>query len=207
MARIHDHPLIRHKLARLRDKDTPPPEFRALVRQLATLVGIEATRDLPTLPARVVTPLVETNAERLAGGVGLVPILRAGLGMAEGLLDLIPEAEVWHVGVFRDEATLRPSEYYNRIPERSRMTTALVLDPMLATGGSAIHVCGLLRRAGVARIKLLSLIAAPEGVSAMERADAAIEIHAAALDERLNESGYIVPGLGDAGDRQFDTYW
>lgn len=199
------HPVLQHQLARLRDETTPPPEFRRLVRSLSLLLAHEATADLPMVPGEVATPLGRAPARRLADVVGIVPILRAGLGMADGLLELIPEAEVWHIGLFRDESTLRPTEYYNKFPARPRVTVALLVDPMLATGGSAVRACEILRAAGVARLKLISLIAAPEGIACVERAMPDVSIHVGAVDERLTEVGFIYPGLGDAGDRQFAT--
>jgi uracil phosphoribosyltransferase len=189
----------------LRAADTPPPSFRLLVRTLAILIGAEATVDLPTLPKTVRTPLGDAPGLDLDGTVAIVPILRAGLGMADGLLDLIPEAQVWHIGLFRDEATLQPTEYYNKLPTHSQARVALVVDPMLATGGSAIRACEILRNAGIPTIKFLCLIAAPEGISRLADAMPEVPIHAGVIDDRLTEIGFIYPGLGDAGDRQFAT--
>lgn len=200
-----EHPLIQARVAGLRDVATPPPEFRRLVRNLACLLAYEATADLATTSSQVRTPLGSAPARVLSDVIAIVPILRAGLGMAEGVLDLLPEAVVWHIGLYRDEATLEPTTYYNRLPSQCDATVALVVDPMLATGGSAVRACELLRRAGVPRIKLLSLIAAPEGIEHMTRAMPDVPIHVGAIDERLNEVGFIYPGLGDAGDRQFRT--
>lgn len=199
------HPLVQHKLASLRDTSTGAAEFRRLVRSLASLIAQEATADLPTIERPVTTPMGKTQGRVLADDVAIVPILRAGLGMAEGVLGLIPEAQVWHIGLFRDEATLKPMEYYNKLPAACDATIALVVDPMLATGGSAIHACQILREAGIPRIKLLALIAAPEGIAAFSKVLPDVPIHVGAVDERLNEIGFIVPGLGDAGDRQFAT--
>jgi len=199
------HPLVLTKLAALRATRTGPAEFRALVRGLATRLAAEATADLATVPAEVRTPMGPSPGHALADAVGIVPILRAGLGMADGVLDLIPGAEVWHLGLFRDEATLRPTEYYNKLPARCRVSLAMVVDPMLATGGSALRACEVVRAWGVPRIKLLSLIAAPEGIARVTAAFPEVPIHVGAVDERLNEVGFIVPGLGDAGDRQFAT--
>jgi uracil phosphoribosyltransferase len=199
------HPVVHQKLAALRDVTTRPPEFRSLVRTLAVLLAHEATADLPTRESVVTTPLGPSSCRVLTDLVGIVPVLRAGLGMAEGILELIPEAEVWHIGLFRDETTLRPTEYYNKFPARPRITVALVVDPMLATGGSAVRACEILKAAGVPRLKLLSLIAAPEGIRHMNEAMPDVPIHVGAVDERLNEVGFIYPGLGDAGDRQFAT--
>ncbi|MDE2509140.1 MAG: uracil phosphoribosyltransferase [Planctomycetota bacterium] len=199
------HPIVQMKVSALRDVATPPAEFRRLVRALATLIAAEATADLPTRAVRVQTPLAAAAGVALVDNVGVVPILRAGLGMAEGVLDLLPDAEVWHLGLFRDEHTLRPTEYYNKVPRPPRMSVALVVDPMLATGGSAIHACAVLRDAGVRRIKLLALLAAPEGIAKLSAAVPDVPIHVAAIDAHLNDVGFIVPGLGDAGDRQFNT--
>lgn len=202
---VSTHPIVQHKLARLRDVRTPPAEFRQLVRTLAMLLAQEATGDLLTEGGIVTTPLGQAPTRTLADVVGIVPILRAGLGMAEGILELIPDAEVWHIGLFRDESTLRPTEYYNKFPPRPRVTLALLVDPMLATGGSAVRACEIIKSAGVPRLKLLSLIAAPEGISLVNRAMPDVPINVGAVDERLNEVGFIYPGLGDAGDRQFGT--
>ena len=199
------HPVVHHKLAALRDVGTRPPEFRQLVRTLAALLAHEATADLPTREGLVTTPLGPAPCRLLTDLVGIVPVLRAGLGMAEGILELLPQAEVWHIGLFRDESTLRPTEYYNKFPAQPRITVALVVDPMLATGGSAVRTCEILKAAGVPRLKLLSLIAAPEGITHMNQAMPDVSIHVGAIDERLNEVGFIYPGLGDAGDRQFAT--
>ena len=199
------HPIVLQKLAALRDARTRPPEFRALVRSLALLLGQEATADLPTSDVTIQTPLGPSRCKALVDVVGIVPVLRAGLGMADGLIELLPEAEVWHIGLFRDEATLRPTEYYNKFPKRPRLTVGLVVDPMLATGGSAVRACEILKAAGVPRLKLLSLIAAPEGIARMRDAMPDVPIHVGVVDERLTEIGFIYPGLGDAGDRQFAT--
>ncbi|AGA25810.1 uracil phosphoribosyltransferase [Singulisphaera acidiphila] len=199
------HPIVLHLIANLRDARTRPPEFRRLVRTLAMLLAQEATLDLPTRPLEVPTPLGPSPAWNLADTIGIVPILRAGLGMAEGILDLIPDAQVWHVGVYRDEQTLQPMEYYKKLPANPKITIALVVDPMLATGGSAVHACTVLKAAGVTRMKLISLIAAPEGIAHMNEAMPDVPIHVGVVDDHLNEVGYIYPGLGDAGDRQFAT--
>ena len=202
---VSTHPLIRHKLARLRAVDTKPPEFRALVAAISRGLFFEATRDLRLAPVAVQTPLVPTTCHRLADRVGLVPVLRAGLGMAEAMLDALPEAAVWHLGLYRDHATLKPVTYYNKMPPKPDMDVALVLDPMLATGGSAIAAIDILKKAGTPRIVFAGLIAAPEGVAALQAAHPDVPVFLAALDSHLNEMGYIVPGLGDAGDRQFGT--
>jgi uracil phosphoribosyltransferase len=200
------HPLVQYKLTALRSTATGPAEFRSLVRGLSLLIGQEATADLTVRPAEVTTPLGPAQGHSLTDTIGIIPILRAGLGMADGLLDLIPEAQVWHLGMFRDEHTLRPTEYYNKLPTPCSLSLALVVDPMLATGGSAVRACEVLRQAGVPRIKLLALIAAPEGIERMSEVMPDVTIHVGAIDERLNAVGFIVPGLGDAGDRQFRTF-
>jgi uracil phosphoribosyltransferase len=191
------HPLVRHKLTLLRSRSTEPKKFREVVRELASL--------------RVETPLTDTMGAAMAEKVGLVPILRAGLGMVEGAWELLPQAEVWHLGLYRDERTLRPVEYYNKLPIAPRVDLVLLLDPMLATGGSAIAACDVLKRWGVKRIKFVGLVAAPEGIAALHEAHPDVAIHVAEVDERLTvegdafPAGFIWPGLGDAGDRQFGT--
>jgi uracil phosphoribosyltransferase len=199
------HPLVHHNLAALRLARTGAAEFRSLVRSLATMLACEATADLPMKTTQVQTPLGMAPGRVLADTVGIVPILRAGLGMAEGVLDLIPDAEVWHIGLYRDEQTLRPCEYYNKLPAHPRITVALLVDPMLATGGSAVRTCEVVRAAGVKRLKVVALIAAPEGISRMAEDMPDVPIYVGAVDERLTEVGFIYPGLGDAGDRQFGT--
>ena len=202
---VSDHPLVQEKVTRLRDERTPPPAFRQLVHEIALLVLYEATADLPLAQTEVRTPLAPYAGVRLKETVGLVPVLRAGIGMVEAALQLIPEAQVWHIGLFRDERTLRPIEYYNKLPSAVTAQVCLVLDPMLATGGSAVATIDILKKWGATRVKYVGLIAAPEGVAALTAAHPDVPIHVAHLDERLNEKGYIVPGLGDAGDRQFGT--
>lgn len=199
------HPLIAHKLSILRDKNTKPKKFRQLVKEIAGLLAYEATLDLATTPVQIETPLETTTAQELKEKIGLVPILRAGLGMVEGIWELMPSAEVWHIGLYRDEKTLRPVEYYNKLPLEPRVAVCLILDPMLATGGSATATAEVLKRWGVTKIKFVGLIAAPEGIKAMQAAHPDIDIYVAAIDDHLNERAYIVPGLGDAGDRQFGT--
>ena len=199
------HPLVAHKLATLRDKDTPPATFRRLVREVAALLAYEALADLLTKPVDVPTPLGPCPSRQLAETMAIVPILRAGLGMADGVLHLVPEAEVWHIGLYRDEATLQPMEYYNKLHGRCRVDLALVVDPMLATGGSAIHACRLVQGTGATRIKLVSLIAAPEGIARFQAVFPDVPVYVGAVDERLTKVGFIYPGLGDAGDRQFGT--
>jgi len=203
---VSQHPLVAHKLALLRDRRTEPKEFRELVRELTWLLGYEAMADLATRPQVVETPLGPITARCLEPRVGLIPILRAGLGMVGAMLELLPTAEVWHLGLYRDERTLRPVEYYNKLPDAATVQVCLVLDTMLATGGSAAATIDILKKWGAARIKQVSLIAAPEGVATLIRSHPDIDIHVAALDSHLNERGYIVPGLGDAGDRQFGTF-
>ncbi len=200
-----EHPLVRHKVSLLRNVVTEPKKFRELVRELAMLLCYEATRDLDLVEDTVSTPMGTARGSHLRTRIGLIPVLRAGLGMVEGVLEMIPTAQVWHIGLYRDERTLRPVEYYNKLPTEPTVQLSLVLDPMLATGGSAVATVDLLKRWGSERIKYLGLIAAPEGIERLSTAHPEVDIHIAAIDERLNEIGYIVPGLGDAGDRQFGT--
>ena len=202
---VSHHPLVQHKLALLRSAATPPPAFRCLVRELAQLLFFEASADLATAPATVRTPLADCPAQQLGERIALVPILRAGLGMAEAILDFIPDASVWHLGLYRDHHTLQPVTYYNKLPKQANAEVAFVVDPMLATGGSAVAALDILARWGLRRLKFLGLIAAPEGVRCLQAAHPDVSIHLAALDSHLNEHSYIVPGLGDAGDRQFAT--
>jgi len=202
---VSSHPAILHKLAVLRDVRTEPKKFREVVRELSWLLGYEALADVGVRPLTVRTPLEEMVGAELADRIGLIPILRAGLGMVDAMLELMPTAEVWHLGLFRDERTLQPVEYYNKLPDSASVDLCLILDPMLATGGSATAAIDVLKRWGAVRIKLVNLIAAPEGVAAVAGAHPDVEIHCAALDRQLNEKGYIMPGLGDAGDRQFGT--
>ena len=199
------HPLVAHKLTRLRDKDTQPKKFRELVREISALLAYEATADLLVTPREVETPLAVTNGAELKEKIGLVPILRAGLGMVEGVWGLMPSAEVWHIGLYRDEETLQPVEYYNKLPIEPTVSVCLILDPMLATGSSAVATVDVVKRWGVTRIKFVAMIASPEGIAVMQKAHPDVPIHLAAIDDHLNEIGYIVPGLGDAGDRQFGT--
>jgi len=204
-ALVSGHPLIQHKLHLLRGQLTEPKKFRELVRELGVLLAYEATADLALEPVSIETPLAATEARQLGERVGLVPILRAGLGMVEGVWEVLPMAEVWHIGLYRDEQTLRPVEYYNKLPVQPTVDVCLVLDPMLATGGSAVATVDVLKRWGARRIKFVGIIAAPEGVERLELTHPDVAIHVAAIDSHLNEHGYIVPGLGDAGDRQFGT--
>jgi uracil phosphoribosyltransferase len=202
---VSDHPLVAHKLARIRNKQTDPKKFRELIREISALLTYEATQDLEMSPIRVQTPLEETHGSVLAEKIGLVPILRAGLGMVEGVWELMPSAEVWHIGLYRDEKSFRPIEYYNKLPVEPTVSVCLVLDPMLATGGSAVATVDILKRWGVKRIKFVGLIGAPEGIANMESHHPEVPVYLAAVDDHLNERAFIVPGLGDAGDRQFGT--
>jgi uracil phosphoribosyltransferase len=199
------HPLVAHKLARLRDKNTDPKKFRELVREIAALLMYEATVDLVLAPVEVQTPLEKAPGMELKEKVGLVPILRAGLGMVEGVWELMPSAEVWHIGLFRDEHTLKPVQYYNKLPVEPTVTVCLILDPMLATGGSAVATVDILKKWGVSKIKFIGIIGAPEGIAQLQKIHPDVPIHLAAIDRQLNDHGYILPGLGDAGDRQFGT--
>ena len=199
------HPLVAHKLALLRSTVTKPKKFRELIRELSMLLCYEATADLETDTLEVTTPMGQALGRQLRGGIGLVPVLRAGLGMVEGVWEMMPGAEVWHIGLKRDERTLQPMQYYANKPNEPRVQVCLILDPMLATGGSASATCKLLKEWGVTHIKYIGLIAAPEGIARLQADHPDVPIHIAAIDERLNEIGYIVPGLGDAGDRQFGT--
>lgn len=199
------HPMVAHKVTKLRDQSTEPKKFRELIREIAALLGYEATLDLRTKSVKVMTPLAETDGQELEQRVGLVPILRAGLGMVEGIWELMPSAEVWHIGLYRDERTLEPVQYYNKLPIEPTVSVCLILDPMLATGGSAVATVDILKNWGVQRIKFVGVIGAPEGIQALHEKHPEVPIHLAAIDEKLNEHAYILPGLGDAGDRQFGT--
>jgi uracil phosphoribosyltransferase len=200
-----DHPLIKHHLSRLRDKGTPPAEFRQLVQRLAVLLAYEATQDLLLAPQEIETPLTRTAGHALGQRIGLVPILRAGLGMVDPILNLIPTAEVWHLGLYRDEATALPVEYYSKLPQTEPVDVALVVDPMLATGGSATAALAALGRWGVRRVKVLSLIGSRAGVERVQREFPSADIYLCAIDPQLDHRKFIVPGLGDAGDRIFNT--
>ena len=200
-----DHPLIKHHLAILRSQHTGPAEFRVLVQRLASLLVYEATKDLLLQPIEVQTPLTMAPGHELDQRVGLVPILRAGLGMVDPVLNLVPSAEVWHLGLYRDEQTAKPVEYYSKLPPGRPVDVALILDPMLATGGSASLAGDTLQRWGVQHIKLLALIAAPEGIKEFRHRCPNAQIYVCAVDECLNDRKFIVPGLGDAGDRIFNT--
>ena len=202
---ISPHPLVQHKLTLLRDHGTDPKLFRELLQEIAVLLAYEATTDLATEEVMVMTPLGQASGRRLRERVGLVPILRAGLGMVEGIWNMMPNTEVWHIGLLRDEQTLEPVEYYSRLPVSPTVDVCLILDPMLATGGSGAAAIDMLKNWGARRIKFVGVIAAPEGVRRLTTTHPDVPLYLAAIDERLNEVGYIVPGLGDAGDRLFGT--
>ncbi|MCA0991222.1 uracil phosphoribosyltransferase [Bacillus hwajinpoensis] len=203
---VFDHPLIQHKLTYIRDEKTGTKEFRELVDEVAALMAYEITRELPTEEVMVKTPVTEAKSKVLSGKkLGLVPILRAGLGMTDGILKLIPAAKVGHVGLYRDPETLQPVEYYVKLPADIEEREFIVIDPMLATGGSAVEAINSLKKRGAKNIKMMCLIAAPEGVELLNDAHPDVDIYIAGLDEKLNEKGYIVPGLGDAGDRLYGT--
>lgn len=203
---IMDHPLIQHKLSILRDASTGSKEFRALISEIATLICYEATRDLPLEEIDIDTPICKTKAKVLAGKkLAVVPILRAGLGMVDGMLALVPSAKVGHIGLYRDPETLQPVEYYCKLPADIGDREVFVVDPMVATGGSAIDAIAQIKKRGPKHIKFLGILAAPEGLNALSEAHPDVDIFVAALDEKLNDHGYIVPGLGDAGDRIFGT--
>ncbi|MCP4420863.1 MAG: uracil phosphoribosyltransferase [Chloroflexi bacterium] len=199
------HPLVKHKLSLMRSVATKPKKFRELIREMAMLLCYEATADLATRQIDVATPMGTAVGQDLADKIGLVPILRAGLGMVDGIWEMMPSAEVWHIGLYRDEETLKPVSYYNKLPTAPTVQVCLVLDPMLATGGSAIATIDILKKWGADRIKFLALLAAPEGITALQKAHPDVPIHVAQIDSHLNDIGFIVPGLGDAGDRQFGT--
>ncbi len=203
---VMDHPLIQHKLTLIRDKNTGSKEFREVVKELSTLMAYEVTRNLPLEEIEVETPVTTTKTKVLTGRkLGIIPILRAGLGMVDGILDLIPAARVGHIGLYRDPETLQPVEYYCKLPADIHERDLIVVDPMLATGGSAKAAIQFIKDRGATSIKLMCLIAAPEGIKAVVEAHPDVEIFIAAVDEKLNEHAYIVPGLGDAGDRLFGT--
>lgn len=206
--RLHviDHPMVQHKLAILRDKETSSKQFRELIREIALFEGYEATRDFPLRPVEVETPVAKASCQMIAGKkTAVIPILRAGLGMVEGLLDLVPAARVGHIGLYRDPETHEPHTYYCKFPADIEQRTCLVVDPMLATGGSLTAAVEYLRSAGVRDIRLLCILGAPEGIARVLDFDPDVQLYVCAVDERLNESAYIVPGLGDAGDRIFGT--
>jgi uracil phosphoribosyltransferase len=203
---ISQHPLVQHKLALLRSKVTEPKKFRELVHELSLLLFYEASRDLALAPLTVETPMGNCPGQEVVETIGLMPVLRAGLGMVDAILDIVPKGHVWHLGIYRNEDTLEPVIYYNKMPIENDIDLAVVLDPMLATGGSAIAAVDIIKNHwGASRIKYLGLIAAPEGVRALHSVHPDVDIHLAAVDDHLNNVGYIVPGLGDAGDRQYGT--
>ena len=208
MANVHvlDHPLIQHKLAILRDKNTGTKEFRALISEIAGLMCYEATRNLPTEEVEVETPMMVAKCRKLAGKkLAIVPVLRAGLGMVDSMVDLIPSAKIGHIGLYRDPVTHEPVEYYCKLPEDVGNRVVFVVDPMLATGGSACDAIKLLKERGCKNIKFMAIIGAPEGVSRVAESHPDVKIYVSTLDRCLNENGYILPGLGDAGDRLFGT--
>lgn len=200
-----NHPLVKHKLTKMRDVNTEPKKFRELIREITMLLCYEATSDLKTNDVSVETPMGTAVGKVLSEQIGLIPILRAGLGMVNGIWEMMPGAEVWHIGLYRDEETLKPVSYYNKLPTSPTVQVCLVLDPMLATGGSAIATVDILKEWGATRIKFVGLLAAPEGIKALSEAHPDVPIHIAQIDSHLNDIGFIVPGLGDAGDRQFGT--
>lgn len=203
---VVDHPLIQHKVTMMRDVNTNSKDFRQLLDEISLLLAYEATKDLPLKEVEVETPICKTKAKTVAGrSIGVVPILRAGLGMVNGITTLVPNAKVGHIGLYRDPETHLPVEYYCKLPADAEERTIIVVDPMLATGGSAVAAIRFLKDRGCTDIKMMNLIAAPEGVKAVQTAHPDVDIYVAALDERLNENAYIVPGLGDAGDRIFGT--
>ncbi len=203
---VMDHPLIQHKLSVIRDKKTSVKEFREMISEIASLMCYEATRDLPLEEVEIETPVAVAKVNRLAGKkLAIVPILRAGLGMVDGIVDLIPSVKVGHIGLYRDPETLEPVEYYCKLPDDLEQREIFVLDPMLATGGSAVAAIDFIKQRGGKNIRMMNIIAAPEGVDRMHEAHPDVDIYVAALDEKLNDHGYIVPGLGDAGDRIFGT--
>jgi uracil phosphoribosyltransferase len=203
---VFDHPLIKHKLTYIRDKNTGSKEFRELVTEVSMLMAYEVTRNFPLEDIQIETPIMKMTSQVIPGKkVGLIPILRAGLGMVDGMLSLIPAAKVGHIGLYRDPETLKPVEYYCKLPQDIQDRELIVLDPMLATGGSAVDAIRMLKEKGATAIRFVCLIAAPEGVKALSEAHPDVDIYVAALDEKLNEHAYIVPGLGDAGDRLFGT--
>ncbi|MBL8888854.1 MAG: uracil phosphoribosyltransferase [Planctomycetaceae bacterium] len=202
---VIEHPVVRHHLTQLRDRSTPPEQFRAIVGRLTSLLVFRATEHLALRDRNVTTPLTAFHGHELSQSIGLVPILRAGLGMIDPVLSLLPTAEVWHLGLYRDETTSQPVEYYSKLPPGRPVDVAMVLDPMLATGGSAVLAYHTLKRWGVPHVKLLSIISAPEGIDRLRQECPDLEVHVCAVDQGLNERNFIVPGLGDAGDRIFNT--
>lgn len=203
---VIDHPLVQHKLTLLRDRNTGTKDFRMLLRELSMLMAYEVTRDLPLEEREIETPVAKMTSKVLSGRkLGIVPILRAGLGMADGVMDLVPAAKVGHIGLYRDPETLAPTGYYKKLPSDTGERDMIIVDPMLATGGSAIEGVSIVKAAGCRTVRLMCLVAAPEGITALHEAHPDVTIYTAAIDSRLNDHGYIVPGLGDAGDRIFGT--
>ncbi|MGL5692812.1 MAG: uracil phosphoribosyltransferase [Peptostreptococcaceae bacterium] len=203
---VTDHPLIQHKLTLMRDKNTGSKDFRELLTEITMLMGYEITRNLPLEDAEIETPVVKTTCKMIQGKkLGIVPILRAGLGMVDGLVNLMPAAKIGHVGLYRDPETLQPVEYYCKLPQDMNEREMLIVDPMLATGGSAVAAIDVLKKNGATNIKLVNLVAAPEGIKEVQKYHPEVDIYVASIDEKLNDHGYIVPGLGDAGDRLYGT--
>ena len=203
---VTDHPLIQHKLTLMRDKNTGSKDFRQLLTEITMLMGYEITKDLPLVDVEIETPVAKTKSKVIAGKkLGIVPILRAGLGMVDGLINLIPAAKVGHLGLYRDPETLQPVEYYSKFPQDIEEREMIIVDPMLATGGSAVAAIDVLKANGAKSIKLVNLVASPEGIAEVQKYHNDVDIYVASIDEKLNEHGYIVPGLGDAGDRLFGT--
>ena len=204
---VFDHPLIQHKVTIIREKNVGTKEFREIVDEIASLMAYEVTRDLPVEDVEIETPVAKTTQKQLAGKkLAIVPILRAGLGMVDGIMKLIPAARIGHIGMYRDEESLEPVEYFVKLPEDIDQREVLVVDPMLATGGSAVMAIDALKKRGATKIKLITLVSAPVGVETVQKAHPDVDIYTAGLDEGLNEHGYIIPGLGDAGDRLFGTH-
>jgi len=202
---VSNHPLVLHKLTLLRDANTEPKKFRELIREISMLLAYEATADLTLRDKPVTTPLAPTTGKELAETIGLIPVLRAGLGMVEGFWEMMPTAEVWHIGLYRDHKTFEPIRYYSKLPVAPTVQVCVILDPMLATGGTAVEAVRMLKNWGARKIKYVGLIGAPEGIQRLQDAHPDVDIYLAAVDDHLDERAYIVPGLGDAGDRQFGT--
>ncbi len=208
MSKLHviNHPLITHKITMMRDKNTTTKDFRELANEISLLMAYEVTRDLPLKDVEIETPICKAKCKVISGrSIGVVPVLRAGLGMVDGILTLVPNAKIGHIGLYRDPETHKPVEYYCKLPVDAQERTIIVVDPMLATGGSAVAAIQFIKDRGCKDVKLMNLIAAPEGVEAVQKAHPDVDIYVAALDEKLNEHAYIIPGLGDAGDRLFGT--
>ena len=200
-----NHPLIKHSLTILRNTETNPQDFRSNIKIISALLAFEATKQINTIDVQVNTPMGSTNGLELSENITLVPVLRAGLGMVEGILDLIPQASIWHIGLKRDETTLQPIQYYTNQPESTNNQTCMILDPMLATGGTAVEACNLIKSWGINTIKYIGILAAPEGIQQLQKVHSNVDIYVGEIDSHLNDIGFIVPGLGDTGDRQFGT--